>query len=687
MNTMIENLSIQLQSAAWAALLLDALLKSFIVLALAGAVCALWRRASAATRHLLWFLAVASLPCLPLLNTTLPAWQKPVWAVSTASGSGNQLSLALEFAPKTVAEPASNLPGAPRNSGTSPANAGSREFAAQFSAHWLLFGWLAWLAGTTWALARIVAGQVGRRTFSRGAHPLPALEWTQLLRESCESLRLGRPVTLLQSPGDVMPMTWGWWRPVVLLPAAAAQWPEARRRVVLLHELAHVKRWDYLTQTVAQLVCALYWFNPLVWLATRQMCVEREGACDDLVLAGGCKASDYANQLVEIAGSFQRVPQMAAIAMARSPQLAGRIAAIVDASRNRRLRSPAALAILALIGGIAVGLGGTGTNGAGGADKTDALRQRQIAQLEAFAKQKEIQSRALEAAAGETFSPEFQRFFDAAIRGDWQTVTNMYEDFKQRHPQYNHPHRHADVGLRTSSWGPVLEICLAYDQVVRCEPAYTQMAVDDIVHSIPAGGIYFGGTDPGRGLPTAFCKSQADADPFYTLTQNALADGTYLEYLQKTYGNQREWLDPWAEACRADHSLQVLKTNYSEAARKLETLEMDQDNSQWKAASDAVSDLWQQRDERVKTILADLQAREKVQANSELSRTWSKALYIPTAEDSQQCFQDYSLTHNSDSRITNSNRERNSNRNNGRIQISGQVGRDANQRAADQADF
>jgi len=641
MNSMIENLSNQLQSAACAALLLDALLKSFIVLALAGAVCAWWRRASAATRHLLWFLAVASLPCLPLLNATHPVWQKPVWAVSAASDSGNQLSIALELAPKTVAPPASIPPGAPKNSGTPPAKAGSREFAAQFSTHWLLFGWLAWLTGTVWALTRIVAGQFGRRRFSRGAHPLPAVEWTQLLQESCESLGLRRPVTLLQSPGEVMPMTWGWWRPVVLLPLAAAQWPEARRRVVLLHELAHVKRRDYLTQTVAQLICAVYWFNPLVWLAARQMCLEREGACDDLVLAGGCKASEYASQLVEIAGSFRPVPQMAAIAMARSPQLAGRIAAIVDASRNRRLRSSAALGILALIGGIAVGLGGNGANGAGGADKSDALRHRQIAQLETFSKQKEKQSEILAAAAGETISPEFRRFFDAATRGDWQTVTNMFESFKQRHPQYSHAHQHADVSLRTSFWAPVLEICLAYDNVILGEPAYTQMAVDDILQSIPTGGIYFGGTDPGRGLPTAFCKSHVDADPFYTLTQNALADGTYLEYLRKTYGEEKEWLGQLAEACRADSSLQALNTYWLVALEKVVSLETNQEDTQWKTADETVNALWQQRNDRVSEILATVQKHADSRKSAEPNRSEYRTLYIPTAEDSQHCFQDY----------------------------------------------
>ncbi len=92
--------------------------------------------------------------------------------------------------------------------------------------------------------------------------------------------------------------------------------------------------------------------------------------------------------------------------------------------------------------------------------------------------------------------------------------------------------------LRTAYWGPVLELCLAYDQVVNCDPKYTAILADGIINSIPAGSIYFGGTDPGRGVPTAFCKSHAKGDPFFTLTQNALADGTYLEYLRAMYGGK-----------------------------------------------------------------------------------------------------------------------------------------------------
>jgi hypothetical protein len=92
--------------------------------------------------------------------------------------------------------------------------------------------------------------------------------------------------------------------------------------------------------------------------------------------------------------------------------------------------------------------------------------------------------------------------------------------------------------LSTAYWSPVLEICLAYDHVIRCEPKYTAIFADGIINSIPPGSIYFGGTDPGRGIPTAFEKSQIAGDPFFIVTQNALADGTYLKYARETYGNK-----------------------------------------------------------------------------------------------------------------------------------------------------
>ena len=156
-----------------------------------------------------------------------------------------------------------------------------------------------------------------------------------------------------------MPLTWGWIRPVVLLPGDAEGWPTERRRVVLLHELAHVKRLDCLTQQLAQLSCAVYWFNPLFWWASMRMMVERETACDDLVLLSGVRPSEYAGHLLAVARERRtdRGVKTVAVAMARQANLERRLRTILDVEATpRRLSPPTAVCGLIAAAGMVVSL-------------------------------------------------------------------------------------------------------------------------------------------------------------------------------------------------------------------------------------------------------------------------------------------------------------------------------------------
>jgi hypothetical protein len=142
-----------------------------------------------------------------------------------------------------------------------------------------------------------------------------------------------------------MPMVWGAVRPVILLPAEATGWSAELKRDVLLHELAHVRRHDYLNQLVTRLACAVHWFNPLAWMAARRLRAERERACDDHVLGAGASACDYAEHLVAVARRLRPDGRGSlGVAMAGRSAFGERVAALLDARRARGVLTGALLA-------------------------------------------------------------------------------------------------------------------------------------------------------------------------------------------------------------------------------------------------------------------------------------------------------------------------------------------------------
>jgi len=356
-------------SDAWTAvtraafiLLFDLAVKGALVLALAGVATVLLRRASAATRHLVWCLALCSVLILPVCTVTLPAWRLPVLAeapyVSTMAASLYQASMpqaadeAGDVVLAAVPDPSGAAPGVEAvrvepsgvrgaHPGVRPINEGvlgtfARLFEAVRPVSWTIWILLVWVFGVVVVSSRFLIGALGVGWLAYRARPLRDPAWTRLSGTVRASIRLRRHVRLLSSPDTAMPMTGGLLRPVVLLPVHACAWSPSRRRCVLTHELAHIKRWDCLTQTLAQMTCALNWFNPLVWVAARRMRYERELACDDYVLSEGIKPSDYAAHLLAIARTTRTtlVLPLGAVAMAQPSQLESRIVSILDATRK-----------------------------------------------------------------------------------------------------------------------------------------------------------------------------------------------------------------------------------------------------------------------------------------------------------------------------------------------------------------
>ena len=303
-------------------------LKASVLLGVAAIVQAVtYRRTSAAMRHLMWTLGIVSLLLLPVASLALPAW-----AVVTRTLPARVTPLAA--IEETVGRLDDQAPAPALLPERSRGDGG---------------GAVAW---DERLVDRACGDVCGRRAGHAG--PIsPSInatssvwsvkgsdvrdqEWTRLLGECAARLRVRRPVRLLRSRDHSMPMAFGTRHPTIVVPAIADTWVEDRRRAVVLHELAHVARYDCFTQTLAFAACAMYWFHPAAWWAARRLRVERELACDDRVIAAAGRAREYADHLLEIAYAFggDRAPALA-VSMARPRQLEGRMLAALDGARNR----------------------------------------------------------------------------------------------------------------------------------------------------------------------------------------------------------------------------------------------------------------------------------------------------------------------------------------------------------------
>ena len=144
----------------------------------------------------------------------------------------------------------------------------------------------------------------------------------------------------------------GVWRPTLLLPLDAGAWTPEARRVVILHELAHVARWDAFDQLVTEAGCALYWILPPVWTAARSAAALREQATDDAVIRAGVRPSAYAAELIDLAQNIAGVrPTAGSLAMAGS-RIEHRVSAILDPAARRgrvTLRSALTLTFVAAL--------------------------------------------------------------------------------------------------------------------------------------------------------------------------------------------------------------------------------------------------------------------------------------------------------------------------------------------------
>ncbi len=375
--------------------LLDAATKGVFVLFVAGLICFFLRRDSAAIRHCVLSVAVCMLLLLPFLSFLLPQWQMlPDWMVPAASlvnsselenltqgqlidpGTGGMLRTqvdgedaanflnidrsrtrpevfpSVDFA--TVEEPTEpaeviHSQGSDRQVVESGARGDGKQVANRIR-HLPAI----WAAGVSVLLLRLSLSAWRLRISERRCADGNVILGDELKR-ALNTVGLKRSVRLLLDPEQTVPIVWGLFQARLRLPSEAVNWPKDQLQSVLLHELAHLKRHDLLELALTQFACSLHWFNPLVWLTAWRLHVERERACDDLVLASGVRPSAYAEHLLQVAMNLAgpRWTQACGLAMARKSSLEGRLLAVLSQKLNRR-GTTSALMFVAILGGAVI---------------------------------------------------------------------------------------------------------------------------------------------------------------------------------------------------------------------------------------------------------------------------------------------------------------------------------------------
>lgn len=297
--------------------------KSGVLLAVALAIAALLRRRSAAARHQVLAAGVLAVLALPLPMMLMPAWTPPVLLARPAA-----LAVPAGAADVDV-ETTLRVPDAARGPQQTPVSA-----SQPITVSGVVF--VVWVVVATVLLLRLGSACLGLRRLASAARELRAGPWRDAARAIASELGLARTPTILRGDRHVLAV-WGWRKPVVLLPEAAETWDAQRIAVVLSHELAHVARRDWPVQLAASALCAVCWFNPLAWLASRRLRRESELACDDRVLSRGIPAADYAAHLVDTARTLimHREPWLPAPAMARPDSLEGRVEAMLNPQQDR----------------------------------------------------------------------------------------------------------------------------------------------------------------------------------------------------------------------------------------------------------------------------------------------------------------------------------------------------------------
>ncbi len=286
--SVIAALNILEQQHALLFFLIDLSLKSSLVLFVAFAIQLFIRERclTPSTKSIIWMMAFAALILLPLFHAFIP-----------------KISFSLSIGP-VIAD-------------TIESTQSSIAFSTQIDAiaTSLLGLGIGYLLICGLLVCYLLSGILKVIVLTRFARPFKHEIAARKLQQLQQINGCGRPIELLVSPKISSPLTWGMWRHKIIFPLAAYGWSEELLQQSISHELGHVQRGDWVLQIIARIAVSLYWINPLVWLAHRELLIETEKACDDVAVENSGSPLSYAQNLLALANTFNAQHSLVAPAL------------------------------------------------------------------------------------------------------------------------------------------------------------------------------------------------------------------------------------------------------------------------------------------------------------------------------------------------------------------------------------